>query len=238
MGCENEDSRGKTPAGGDNRPEDKKYSNYYIEPVVDGDIYTPTNITGMYRRIISGYLAGTNYSKTKVLPALNKEQSPDHGDSLIVVKRGSLSDSGLGIKGKSERVGILPAGLPGADRFSGADSKSMTHLQNLSVDCTVYGENLAEIEAIGYIVYKLILAYSNDILSKYTPGIKNVTSPTLSEAVPSKKHTNRFECYINFNVSYIDETILLMSENMIKYLNITVSEDSSVNTVIKRLTKN
>jgi len=233
MECENKDTTGHSPAGGDQREDSEKYGNYFLEPKIEGNIYTPTNITGMYRRIISRYLQSTDYKHTRVLPAINKEQAPDHGDTLIVVKRGSLSDSGLGVKGKGHNVGVLPLGLPNADSFSGADSKSMSHMQLLSVECTIYGENLAEIETLGYIVYKLILAYSNDILSKYTPGIKNVTPPSLSEVVPNKKHTNQFECYIEFNVSYIDETILLMSKNMIKYLNITVLEDTSKNIVIK-----
>ena len=152
---------------------------------------------------------------------------------MVVVKRGALSDSGLGVKGGRTKLQSLPSGLPGADAFSAKDSESYSHLQNLTVECTVYGENLAEIESIAYLVYRLVLAYSNDILSKYTPGIKNVSSPTLSEAVPSKKHTDRYECYISFNVTFFDETILLMGKNMIKYLNITVSEDSSVNIISK-----
>jgi hypothetical protein len=199
--------------------------------VIDGNIYTPTNITGMYRELIQGYLSATEYSQTKVLPAINKEQDIDHGHPLVVVKRGALSDSGLGIKGDKKKSISLPVGLPFADNYSPSDSEEWKHLQNMAVECTVYGENLAEIERLGYIVYRLILAYSNDVLSKYTPNIKNVSTISLSEIVPSEKHTNRFECYINFNVSFFDETILLMGKNMIEYLNITVSEKSSVNTI-------
>jgi hypothetical protein len=185
----------------------------------------------MYRKLMTGYLSKTEYSQTKILPAINKEQDIDHGRAFVVVKRGSLSDAGLGIKGDKTKSVSLPAGLPFVDSYSPFDSEEWRHLQNMAIECTIYGENLAEIERLGYILYRLILAYSNDVFSKYTPSIKNVSAVSLSEIVPSKKHTDRFECYINFNVSFLDETILLMGKNMIKYLSITVSEESSVNTI-------
>jgi len=228
MPCENTNSKGVKFV--DNRSIEELYSTYFPEPIITADIYTPTNITGMYRKLISQYLEQTEYSKTKVLPAINKEQDIDHGNTFIVIKRGSLTKSELGIKGWNIKGVTLPEGMDATD-ISILDSESWKHLQELGIECTLYGENLAEIEKIGYIVYRLILAYSNDILSKYTPGIKNVSAISLSEAVPSKKHTNRFECYINFNVTFFDKTILLMAKNMIKYLNITVSEKSSVNTI-------
>lgn len=204
---------------------------YFTEPESESCVYTPSNITGMYRRLISKYLKTTKHSAARVLPTLNKEQSPDHGDPLILVKRGSLSPSELGVMGGKRKGVDIPKGLPGSDSISGPDSKSFANLLRLDIEVSIFAETLAECETIGYICFKVLTAYSYDVMSKYIPTMKYVSPPTLTECLPSKKHNNRFECYINFNLTYTDESVLLIDKNMIKYIRMSVSEDESTNTI-------
>lgn len=205
---------------------------FFPEPKVGESIYTPANIAGMYRKLLKAYFSNTLYSSMKITPAINSELEPNHGNPLIVLKRGSLTPTGTGVKGGKEKItSDFPVGIPGSEKFSNLDSKKYYHLQNLEIEVTVYSDTLAECENISYLAHRMFLGYGQDVLANYTDGIKLVSDPTTSEVVPSKKYKDRYESYINFTVTYLDETILLITKNMLEYVRITVSEDSSVDVI-------
>ena len=208
------------------------YSAFFAEPEKEENIFTPTNITGAYRRIIKKYLSSTKYSKTMVLSALNKEEYSKHQDPIVAVQRSTISPTSLGVMGGKEKFkGSLPAGLPGAEKYSPLDSSKYTHLQNLQVVFYIFTETLGEGEAIAYIIHQLLTAYGNDVLSNYTDAIKYVTLPQTSAITPDEKYTSKYIGTISVNVTFQDETVLLIRKNMIKYLRIKVSEEASVNII-------
>jgi len=214
--------------------ENKDYLGMFFGEIpYQGDIYTPSNIAGMYRQLINAYLADTIYNSVNVTPAIHTDQIKDHGNPVVVIKRKTISPSGLGVMGGKGGVDAasIPNSILNQGNISVPDSASYAHFQNLELELSIYADHLAEAETLGYYIYRFLMGYANDVLRQYSDGIKFVTAPTFTEVLPSKKHKQRFEAYISWNVQYLDRTVLLMEKNVIKYLNITVSEDNSTNVI-------
>ena len=210
--------------------DDADYLSRFVHaPEENKELYTPTNITGFYRKALTSYFKTLNLSSIKIFPARNTDQEKTHKDPFLTIKRGTLGSAGLGIAndGRGISGAVLPAGIPGASGISMGDSRETTHIQTLDIEVIIYGENLAETEKISYLAYKMILAYSLGSMSEFTNGIQYASKPNLTEVLPSKKHSDRFECYLSWQVQFTDDTVLLIQKNMIKYIRITVAEEDS-----------
>ena len=214
--------------------ENKDYLGMFFSEIpYQEEIYTPSNIAGMYRQLINNYLKDTVYKAVNVTPAIHTDVIKDHGNAVVVLKRKTITPSGLGVMGGKGTVSAasVPNSILNQGNVSVGDSTSYSHLQNLDLELSIYTDHLAEAETLGYFIYRFLMGFSNDVMRKYSDGIKYASPPTFTEVLPSKKHKQRYEAYISWNVQYLDQTVLLMEKNVIKYLNITVSEDSSTNVI-------
>lgn len=194
-------------------------------------LLTPTNIVGYYLRMIKSYLSATEkYHKVDVKPALNKELNEDFGDPFIVIKRDILSAQNLGVNGNKTK---LPEALPdGIANFgenypeaSLADSVMYSDLMTMGVHLNIYGTTSAEVEAIGNVIFPLVMATSYDALKNPFPFIQYVNPPTMMPVEVVEKHSEVYTLTISWSIIYRDDTVLLIKKNVIKYATIVVREE-------------
>lgn len=206
---------------------------FFVEPSISKDISTPVNILGLIKALIDEYIKNeTVYNNTMVVSSMNKDSDVKHNHPVISVGRGNIMPNPPRAPGDIENgSGLnLPPPAPGV-KVSEHDSKVLTHFQTMNVEIAVYGASTAEVENLAFIVYKIILSISDNILSGYYDSIKFISEVMLTQVVNSKKYTDKYESYINFNVSFVDKTALIVAQNMIKYIRIVVKEDDSRNVV-------
>jgi len=197
----------------------------------DKQLLTPTNIVGYYQRMVKSFLNSTEkYQDTEVKPAFNKEANEDFGNPFVVVQRDSLSAQNLGVNGnKTKLPQALPAGIANfGEKYPEAsveDSVMYSDLINMGVHLNIYGNSSAEVEAIANTVFPLIMATSYDALKLPFPFIQYVTPPSMSPVNTMEKHTDVYVVALSWNITYRDDTVLLIKKNVLKYATITVREE-------------
>ena len=205
----------------------------------DKQLLTPTNIVGYYMRMIKSYLLDSDkYLNVEVKPALNRELNEDFGNPVIVVKRDVLAPMNMGIMGdKKSLPKFMPSAIPGFEEkypdASLADSKVYSDLVTMGIHINVYGTTSAEIEAIGNILHPLIMATSYDALKYPFPFIQYVNPPVMSPVNVVEKHDDVYMLNIAWEVTYRDDTVLLIKKNVLKYATIIVRDESIENVIYR-----
>ena len=202
-------------------------------------LLTPTNIVGYYLRMIQAYLNDSGkYDNIAVKPAINKELNEDFGNPIVVVKRDMLAPMNLGLMGDKK---ALTKGMPSAipdfeEKYPEAsleDSKMYSDLITMGIHINIYGTTSAEVEAIGNILHPLIMATSYDALKYPFPFIKYVNPPTMSPVDVVERHDDVYMLNIEWNVTYKDDTVLLIKKNVLKYATIIVRDEPIQNVIYR-----
>lgn len=202
-------------------------------------LLTPTNIVGYYMRMIKSYLLDSEtYKDVDVKPALNKELNEDFGNPLVVVKRGTLAPMNMGVMGdKKSLTEFMPSAIPSFEEnypdASLPDSKVYSDLVTMGIHINVYGTTSAEIEAIGNILHPLIMATSYDALKYPFPFIQYVNPPVMSPVDVVEKHDDVYMLNIGWEVTYRDDTVLLIKKNVLKYATIIVRDEPIENVIYR-----
>lgn len=195
----------------------------------EASLSTPTNITGYYMRMIEGYIKSfDDLSEILVKPAINKELEEDFADPVIVIQRGELTPSNVGIMNSEsfDKSGIMPQGIfnekhPDANFY---DSTVHSEMVTMGLNISIYGLTTAEVEKISILLYNLLLAASYDVLRDSFEFILAINPPVLSPVGVSEKHSEIYTAQINWSLVYKDDAILLIRKNVIKYATIIVRE--------------
>lgn len=195
----------------------------------EAQLLTPTNISGYYLRMIKSYIGSfEDMSRVSVKPAINKELEEDFSDPIVTIQRGELAPYNVGIMNSSklENSGIIDIGkfensYPEANFY---ESEVHSELARMTMNVTIYGSAMAEVEKIGILVYNLLLAASYDALKKTFDFIIGISPPTLSPVAVMEKHSEIFTAQISWTVEYKDDAILLIRKNVIKYATIMLRE--------------
>lgn len=191
-------------------------------------LLTPINIIGYYTRMIESYISTIpDFDGISIKPVINKELEEDFSDPIIVVKRGNLVPSNIGIM----NIAQLDGSHIDLDNFSEKqpdvsllESKVSSELISLSVITEVYGHSVAEVEKIGNVIHRLIMATGYDAMRISFDFIIAVNPPTLTEVGIVEKHSEVYTLQIVWNIEYKDDSILLIRKNTIKYATIMVRE--------------
>ncbi len=202
-------------------------------------LLTPTNIVGYYMRMISAYLKDSDsYSSVVVKPAINKELNEDFGNPIVVVKRDMLNPMNIGVMGdKKSLPSYMPEAIPGFEAeypdASINDSKVYSDLISMGIHVNIYATNSAEVEAIGNILHPLIMATSYDALKYPFPFIQYVNPPAMSPVDVVERHDDVYMLNLSWQITYRDDTVLLIKKNVLKYATIIV-RDGPIENVIYR----
>jgi hypothetical protein len=202
-------------------------------------LLTPTNIVGYYLRMIQAYLNDSGkYSNVSVKPAINKELNEDFGNPIVVVKRDVLAPMNIGVRGdKKPLTSAMQQAIPTFEEeypeASLEDSKVYSDLINMGIHINVYGASSAEVEAIGNIIHPLIMATSYDALKHPFPFIQYVNPPVMSPVDVVEKHDDVYMLNLSWEVTYRDDTVLLIKKNVLKYATIIVRDEPIENIIYR-----
>jgi hypothetical protein len=195
----------------------------------DANLYTATNITGYYTRMIESYIKSFDgMENVSVVPALNKELEEDFSDPVIVVQRGNMQMLNAGIMNKG-RLPEIPSVDQNAfdDTFPTAnyhESLMYSDMIDMQMSITIYGYTHAETERISILLYNLLFAASYDALSYTFDFITGISPPSVSAVSVSEKHSEVYTSNISWIITYVDDAILLIRKNVIKYVTIMLQE--------------
>ena len=202
-------------------------------------LLSPTNIVGYYLRMVASFLSENEvYKKTIVKPAINKELNEDFGEPIVVVKRDTLTPGNIGIMGNKEKLtSAMPSAIPNFNEnypeASVEDSVMYSDFMSMGVHLTIYGTSSAEVEGIGNTIFPLIMATSYDALKYPFPFIIYVNPPTMSPVDIMEKHDDLYMLTIAWNITYRDDTVLLIKKNVIKYATVIVRDEPIENVIYR-----
>ena len=202
-------------------------------------LLTPTNIVGYYLRMIKAYLEDSEkYSHIAVKPSINKDMNEDFGNPIVTVKRDVLAPMNIGVMGDKKKLSsYMPSAIPDFEEkykeASFEDSKVYSDLISMGIHLNIYGTSSAEVEAVGNILHPLIMATSYDALKCPFPFIQYVNPPTMSPVDVMEKHSEIYMLNIAWQITYRDDTVLLIKKNVLKYATITVRDEPIENVIYR-----
>jgi len=203
------------------------------------ELSSPSNIIGYLLRMTQKFFEDSDqYSKVKVKPSINDEYFENFGDPVVTIRRGQLQPENLGVNGsKSPLTEAFPQGIPEfEEKFPDAninESSMYKDLLDMGVLVNLYALTLAECEAIGFLLHRLFMATSYDVLKIPFPFIQYSTPPVMTATEVMEKHDDIYMLSLQWSISYWDETVVLVKKNVIKYATIIV-RDEPVENVIYR----
>ena len=131
----------------------------------------------------------------------------------------------------------MPSAIPNFEEeypeASLADSKMYSDLISMGIHINIYGSTSAEVEAIGNILHPLIMATSYDALKYPFPFIQYVNPPVMSPVDVVEKHDDVYMLNIGWQVTYRDDTVLLIKKNVLKYATIIVRDEPIENIIYR-----
>ncbi len=202
-------------------------------------LLTPTNIVGYYLRMIQAYLNDSDkYSHIIVKPSINNDMNEDFGNPIVVVKRDVLAPMNIGIMGDKKPLDTyIPSAIPDFSKEYPeailSESKVYSDFISMGIHLNIYGTTSAEVEAVGNILHPLIMATSYDALRYPFPFVQSTTPPSMSPVDVMEKHSDIYMLNIGWNVTYRDDTVLLIKKNVIKYATIIVRDEPIENITLR-----
>lgn len=204
----------------------------------DKKIDNSTNLIGFYKRIIADYLHNaTKYKDIEVKTAFNSSKEEDYGNPIVTVRRERLASNNIGIMGSKQKiVDTMPQAIPAFEKsfpdMNMTDSVSYNDLLSLSLTVSVFGQHIAEVEAIAQKIFQILFAMSFDALKETFTFILNVSPPVLGPVSPYKKFDTVYSADISWEVTLKESSILFMKKNLIKYAKILVRENLEENVIL------
>ena len=182
---------------------------------------SPKTLLGYYISAFESFFKENN-REININPSYQENFIPNNTTPVLLVNRGSVAPAILATPGDTFKH--MPVGINGINGINLNETKGASFLLNQQMTLKLFSSNRAELEILGYMVFKILLALSDDVLNEVFQDIIRINPPSMTPIQPIPKSSDYYFIEMEWEIMFKECSILIFKEKLLKYSRLIVQD--------------